>query len=133
MFLLDTDILIYSLKGNEAVLRHVEHRQHDPMQISIISLMELYYGAHKSERSAANLARVRRIENSFDILQVDRSIAETFGMIKSDLESRGTPLDDFDLVIAATALAFNLTLVTNNEKHFQRVHGLRLENWTNNP
>jgi tRNA(fMet)-specific endonuclease VapC len=76
---------------------------------------------------------VRRIENSFDILQVDRSIAETFGMIKSDLESRGTPLDDFDLVIAATALAFNLTLVTNNEKHLQRVHGLRLENWTNNP
>jgi predicted nucleic acid-binding protein len=54
-------------------------------------------------------------------------------MIKSDLESRGTPLDDFDLVIAATALAFNLTLVTNNEKHLQRVHGLRLENWTNNP
>lgn len=133
MYLLDTDILIYSLKGNEAVLRHVENRQHDPMQISIISLMELYYGAHKSERSAANLARVRRIENSFDILQVDRSIAETFGMIKSDLESQGTPLDDFDLVIAATALAFNLTMVTNNEKHFQRVHGLRLENWTNNP
>lgn len=133
MYLLDTDILIYSLKGNEAVLRYVENRQHDPMQISIISLMELYYGAHKSERSAANLARVRRIENSFDILQVDRSIAETFGMIKSDLESQGTQLDDFDLVIAATALAFNLTMVTNNEKHFQRVHGLRLENWTNNP
>jgi len=133
MYLLDTDILIYSLKGNEAVLRHVERRQHDPMQISVISLMELYYGAHKSERSAANLARVRRMENSFDILQVDHSIAETFGMIKSDLESQGAPLDDFDLVIAATALAFNLTMVTNNEKHFQRVHGLRLENWTNNP
>ena len=131
MYLLDTDILIYSLKGNEAVLRHVERRQHDPMQISVISLMELYYGAHKSERSAANLARVRRMENSFDILQVDHSIAETFGMIKSDLESQGAPLDDFDLVIAATALAFNLTLVTNNEKHFQRLQGLKLENWTN--
>jgi tRNA(fMet)-specific endonuclease VapC len=131
MYLLDTDTLIYSLKGNEAVLRHVERRQHDPMQISVISLMELYYGAHKSERSAANLARVRRMENSFDILQVDHSIAETFGMIKSDLESQDAPLDDFDLVIAATALAFNLTLVTNNEKHFQRVQGLKLENWTN--
>ena len=131
MYLLDTDILIYSLKGNEAVLRHVERRQHDPMQISVISLMELYYGAHKSERSAANLARVRRMENSFDILQVDHSIAETFGMIKSDLESQGAPLDDSDLVIAATALAFNLTLVTNNEKHFQRLQGLKLENWTN--
>ncbi|MCF8079436.1 MAG: hypothetical protein K9K88_09175 [Desulfobacterales bacterium] len=51
-------------------------------------------------------------------------------MIKSDLEVQGTPLDDFDLAIAASALAYNLTLVSNNEKHFQRVEGLKLANWT---
>ena len=72
---------------------------------------------------------MRRIENAFDTLPVDCFIAETFGMIKSNLESQGTPLDDFDLVLSATALMHNLILVTNNEKHFQRVDGLTVDNW----
>jgi tRNA(fMet)-specific endonuclease VapC len=130
MYLLDTDILIYSLKGHESVVRHLEIHQHDPLKISVISLMELYYGAYKSKKVTANLARVRWIESVFDVLPVDLSTAGTFGMIKSSLEFQGTPLDDFDLMIAAVALAFNLTLVTNNEKHFCRVEGLKLENWT---
>ena len=130
MFLLDTDTLIYSLKGNDAVVRNLATHQRDPLKVSVITIMELYYGAYKSEKAAANLAKVRRIENAFDILSVDFSIAETFGMLKSALESQGTPLDDFDLVIAASALAHNLTLVTNNEKHFRRVEGLKLDNWS---
>jgi tRNA(fMet)-specific endonuclease VapC len=129
MFLLDTDSLIYSLKGDETVIRNLEKHHLDPLKISVISLMELYYGSYKSEKATANLAKVRRIENNFDIVSVDFSIAETFGMIKSNLEYEGTPLDDFDLVIAASALAYNLILVTNNEKHFLRVEGLKLENW----
>jgi tRNA(fMet)-specific endonuclease VapC len=129
MLLLDTDTLIYCLKGEEAVVRNLELHQQDPIKISVISLLELYYGAYKSEKKTANLAKVRRIENAFEILPVDFAIAETFGMIKATLESRGTPLDDFDIVIAACALAYNLTLVTNNEKHFQRVEGLKLANW----
>jgi len=91
--------------------------------------MELYYGAYKSQKTNANLAKVRRIEKAFDTIPVDFFISETFGMIKSHLESQGTPLDDFDLIIAATALAHNLVLVTNNEKHFRRVDGLKLDNW----
>jgi len=89
MFLLDTDTLIYSLKGHQAVIRNLEIHQRDPLKISVISLMELYYGSYKSEKTTANLAKVRRIENHFDIIPVDFSIAETFGMIKSNLESRG--------------------------------------------
>lgn len=129
MFLLDTDTIIYSLKGNDSVVRNLTAHQRDPLKISAISLMELYYGAYKSEKTTANLAKVRRIENAFDIISVDFSVAETFGMIKSHLEFQGTPLDDFDLVIAASALANNLILVTNNEKHFRRVEGLELDNW----
>lgn len=110
-------------------MRRLESHQYDPLKISVISLMELYYGAHKSEKVTANLSRVRWIENAFDVLPVDVSIAGTFGMIKSNLEFQGTPLDDFDLIIAATALASNLRLVTNNERHFSRVEGLKLENW----
>ncbi len=129
MFLLDTDTIIYSLKGIDAVVRNLANHQRDPLKISVISLMELYYGAYKSQKTTANLAKVRRIENAFDILSVDFSIAETFGTIKSQLESQGTPLDDFDIAIAASALAHNLTLITNNEKHFRRVEGLKLDNW----
>ena len=129
MFLLDTDTIIYSLKGNDSVVQNLAAHQRDPLKISVISLMELYYGAYKSEKTKANLAKVRRIEKAFDILSVDFSVAETLGMIKSDLEFQGTPLDDFDLVIAASALAHNLILVTNNEKHFRRVEGLELDNW----
>lgn len=129
MYLLDTDTIIYSLKGNERVICNLENHQHDPLKISVITLMELYYGAYKSQKRSPNLAKVRRIENAFDTLSVDFFIAETFGMIKSNLESQGTPLDDFDLVLAATALTHNLILVTNNEKHFQRVDGLTVENW----
>ncbi len=129
MFLLDTDTIIYSLKGIDAVVRNLANHQRDPLKISVISLMELCYGAYKSQKTTANLAKVRRIENAFDILSVDFSIAETFGTIKSQLESQGTPLDDFDIAIAATALAHNLTLITNNEKHFRRVEGLKVDNW----
>ena len=129
MFLLDTDTIIYSLKGNDSVVQNLAAHQRDPLKISVISLMELYYGAYKSEKTKANLAKVRRIEKAFDIISVDFSVAETFGMIRSDLEFQGTPLDDFDLVIAASALAHNLILVTNNEKHFRRVEGLERESW----
>jgi len=130
MYLLDTDTVIYGLKGYDAVIRNLADHQQDPLKISAMTLLELYYGAYKSEKVVANLAKVRRIQNAFDVIAVDFSIAETFGMIKSALETQGTPLDDFDLVIAACALAHNLTLVTNNEKHFQRVEGLKVENWT---
>ena len=130
MFLLDTDTLIYSLKGNEAVIQNLRLHQRDVLRISVISIMELYYGAYKSEKVTANLTKVRRLENSFSILPVDFSVSETFGMIKSNLESQGMPLDDFDLIIAASALSFNLTLVTNNERHFSRVDHLKMENWT---
>lgn len=130
MYLLDTDTVIYSLKGQDAVIRNLENHRMDPLKISVITLLELYYGAYKSERITGNLAKVRRIENAFDVITVDFSISETFGMIKSGLEIQGTPLDDFDLVIAACALANHLTLVTNNEKHFRRVEGLMVDNWT---
>ena len=133
MFLLDTDTVIYCLKGQETVIRNLKNHRQDPLKISTITLLELYYGAYKSEKVTGNLAKVKRIESDFDTIAVDFSIAGTFGMLKSSLETQGLPLDDFDLVIAACALTRNLVLVTNNTKHFQRVEGLKLENWTLSP
>jgi tRNA(fMet)-specific endonuclease VapC len=129
MYLLDTDTLIYSLKGDLSVRKNLEAHLQEPVKICAISLMELYYGAYKSSQMTANLAIVRKLENSFEILAIGRESTETFGMLKSSLQKSGTPLDDFDLVIASCALGNNLTLVTNNTKHFRRIAGLQITNW----
>ena len=128
MYILDTDTIIYALKGRSRVVAHLEKHTRSPMAMSVISLMELYFGAHRSRQVEANLARVRTLEHSFRILAADASIAGTFGSLKARMAAAGTVLDDFDLIIASTALANNLTLVSNNERHFERIGGLRLVN-----
>ena len=95
--------------------------------------MELYYGAYKSQKLTGNLAKIKTIEQSLEIIPVGIEAAEIFGMLKSKLEKTGSRLDDFDLIIAACSLAHNLTLVTNNEKHFQRIEELKLANWARDP
>lgn len=131
MYLLDTETIIYNLKGDLKVQENLKLHVNDLIQISIITLMELYYGAYKSQHVDANIAKIKTLELSLEILPTGQETAEIFGKLKSRLESGGNRLDDFDLIIASTALAHNLVLVTNNEKHFQRIEGLRLENWCN--
>ena len=133
MYLLDTDTVIYSLKGEPAVEKNLRNHFHDPMKMSVITLMELYYGAHKSQKIASNLAKIKTLEISFQIIPISEESAEIFGMTKAQLEKAGSPLDDFDLVIASCALSNNLVLVTNNVRHFQRIEGLKLTNWTEYP
>ncbi len=130
MFLLDTDIIIYCLKGNKKVQKNLGNHINDSIKICVISLMELYYGAHKSEKTSSNLAKIKNLEQSLDIIPIGMESVEVFGMLKSQLENDGTRLDDFDLIIASCALTGNLTLITNNTKHFKRIAGLKLENWS---
>ena len=130
MFLLDTDTIIYIMKGNEAIKKNLQHHFSASLKISVITLMELYYGAYKSEKLASNLAKVRTIENTFEIIPAGKETAENFGLLKASLEKSGTRLDDFDLTVASCALAYNLTLVTNNLKHFSRIEGLKITNWS---
>lgn len=129
MYLLDTDIVIYSLKGHPAVKKNLERNLHAPLKISIITLMELYYGAYKSQNVTSNLGKIKRIEDAVEIILLGKESAEVFAMLKADLEKAGAPLDDFDLILAACALTHDLVLVTNNVKHFKRIQGLKLENW----
>ena len=131
MYLLDTDTIIYSLKGHQAVQKNLATFINEPMFLSVISLMELYYGAYKSQKKASNLSKIKILEKSFEIIPSGSESAEIFGMLKSDLEISGNPLDDFDLIIAACAMTHNLTLVTNNYRHFERIDGLKLANWSN--
>ncbi len=129
MYLVDTNILIYGLNGHERVMARLREVASVPKAVSVISYGELLYGAQKSARPAANLARVRRLREILPIADVTPAVMETFGLLKADLEAGGRRLDDFDLVIASTALTLGYRLVTNNEKHFARIEGLALESW----
>ena len=100
MYLIDKDILIYSLKGYERVNENLRLHIHDAIQISAVTLMELYYGAYKSQKVESNQAKAKKIENGLAVISVDRESVEVFGLLKSGLEKSGQPLDDFDLILA---------------------------------
>jgi len=130
MYLIDSDIIIYSLKNHEVVRKHFLENESIHKAISVISYGELYYGAEKSRQVEKNLAVVRRIAELFPIINTTKAIMETFAELKSSLWIKGRLISDFDLIIAATALSRNYILVTNNEKHFRRIPALQIENWT---
>lgn len=130
MYLLDTDIIIYSLKGNKKVVDNIRLHADSPKAISVITYGELVYGAKKSQQMENNLAKVHRLREIFPIVQISCAIMDTFGSLKAKLNSKGTVVDDFDLLIAATAKTIGYCVVSNNEKHFSKIPGLMLENWT---
>jgi tRNA(fMet)-specific endonuclease VapC len=129
MYLLDTDTVIYILKAHPAAAANLKKHIHDPIKIGTVTLMELYYGAYKSQKVTSNLAKIRTLENVMEIIPVGEEVAEIFGREKVRLKKEGTPLDDFDLVLGCCALAHNLTLVTNHVRHFKRIEALQLTNW----
>lgn len=130
MYLLDTNIIIHALKGHAAVNRNLRSHLHDPLHISVVTLMELYYGAYKSQKVESNIAKVRALESTIEVIPVDKEVVDIFGTYKAKLERSGIPLDDFDLIIAACAMTHNLVLVTHNIKHFNRIEGLKIQDWT---
>ena len=81
MYLLGTDTIIYNLKGDEKVQQALRQHLHDPLKISIITLMELYYGAYKSQQIDANLAKVKAIEQSLEIIPNSYESAEIFARL----------------------------------------------------
>jgi len=131
-YLIDTDIIIFSLKGEASINRWMLNNQDIPKFISVISYGELMYGARKSPHPNRNIATAYRVADLFPILDINKGIIEVFGEIKAKLEIAGTRLEDMDLMIAATAIYMNLSLVTNNRKHFNRIDDLVLEDWEKN-
>jgi tRNA(fMet)-specific endonuclease VapC len=129
-FLIDTDIIIYSLKNNETVRQNFLKNANSFKAISVISYGELVFGAHRSEQPTRNMAVVRKVVGLFPIIDVTAPIMETFAELKASLLEKGHPIDDTDLIIAATAFVNNFTLVTNNERHFAVISGLKIANWT---
>ena len=130
MYLLDTDTIIYSLKGIPAIVENMRAHAADPKAISVITYGELVYGAEKSQKISQNLAKVHRIREIFPVIELRCSIMDTFGSLKAELSRNGEVVDDFDLIIAATAITMGYSVVSNNKKHFSKIHDLSLENWT---
>ncbi len=128
-YLIDTDIVINSVKGNTKVNQKISEYAAIPKAISIVTFGELLYGAKKSTQRDKNTSIVYRLAEIFPIVGITRSTIEAFTDIKMALDMKGERIEDFDLLIAATALSLNYTLVTNNTKHYKRIEGLQLENW----
>ena len=131
MYLLDTDTLIYSLKGHQNVVDNLRIYADAPKAISVISYGELVFGAEKSAQRGNNLAKVHRLREVFPVIDLSCSIMDTFGNIKAEVERKGKTVDDFDLLIGATALTLGYCVVSNNEKHIKMISGLKMVNWTN--
>jgi len=128
--LLDTDICIYWLNGHPEIREQALTVGLSNLSISSITVAELYFGAYNSNRIEQNLARAEQFVGAIAIIPPTPSTLKTFGELKATLRRSGQPVADFDLLIASTALSEQLTLVTNNTRHYQRIPGLALENWT---
>lgn len=129
MYLLDTDTIIYSFKGEPVVLANLNKHAAQPKAISVITYGELVFGAQCSQKVTENLAKVYRLKEIFPLIDVSPAIMDIFGALKADLRKHGTPVDDFDLLIGATALTMGYCVVTNNERHYEKISGLAVVNW----
>lgn len=129
-FLLDTDICIYAMDARPEVLRRLDVVARQDIGISVITEAELRAGAAKSNAPLRASEQVDLLLSPFQILEFSSPDAAAFAQIRSKLERAGTPIGPLDTLIAAHAVARHLTLVTNNEREFQRVPGLKIENWS---
>lgn len=129
--LLDTDFCVEFIRGRLSMkwMTQLSAIPQDQVNLPIIVLAELFYGASKGNQAIASAARIHQLCNDFTILTLDIRAAEIYGDIRANLAKSGTPIGPNDLFIAAIALANNLTLVTSNIAEFSRVPNLQILNW----
>jgi tRNA(fMet)-specific endonuclease VapC len=128
-FLLDTDTCIYALKQNPAVLKNLLGQSRQEIAVSVITEAALRTGAAKSSSPAKSLHLVENFLRPMSILEFTSEDAVAYAQVRAKLERAGTPIGPLDTLIAAHAVARNLILVSNNEREFGRVAGLRIQNW----
>lgn len=129
-YLLDTDIIIYWLNNAYPSIQHrIKTIDNENIFISSITVAELYFGAYNSSKIEDNIKLLDEFTAEIKILPLNKNSGKIFGKIKSELKKTGEIINDSDLFIASIALHNNLCLVTNNEKHFNRIPELAIENW----
>jgi len=128
-YMLDTNICIFTVKNKPQEVREAFNRYHGQLCISAITLMELIYGAEKSAAPEKNLAVVEGFAARLDVLSYDQEAAAHSGQLRAELAKNGKPIGPYDQMIAGHARSQGLILVTNNLREFERVPGLRVEDW----
>ena len=129
-FLLDTNICIYIRSHRPANIR-ARFERLDPGEaaLSVITYGEMLYGAEKSENRILSMRRLAELAGAISVLPLPDGAAQAYGIIRAALEIKGRMIGNNDLWIAAHARTSGLVLVTNNEREFRRVPGLKIENW----
>ncbi len=128
-YLIDTNICIYYMKGRIGLDEKFKLAAADSLFISEITLAELKFGVANSATPERNAKALANFLSGVQILPIFDAL-DTFANEKARLRKEGQPVDDFDLLIGSSAVANDLTLVTNNEKHFERIKGIKIVNWT---
>ncbi|EPU4252619.1 type II toxin-antitoxin system tRNA(fMet)-specific endonuclease VapC [Escherichia coli] len=128
-FMLDTNIFIFTIKNKPAHIRERFNLNTGRMCISSVTVMELAYGAEKSQFPERNLAIIEGFISRLDVLDYDCAAATHTGQIRAELARQGRPVGPFDQMIAGHARSRGLIIVTNNTREFERIAGLRLEDW----
>ncbi|MGB0843708.1 MAG: type II toxin-antitoxin system VapC family toxin [Alphaproteobacteria bacterium] len=126
-YLLDTNAVIAILNNNATFIKNMRVHEPNDMAVSSITMYELYFGAYKSQRTERNLRLINKLP--FTTLELQEQDGKAAGLIRADLEKKGTPIGPYDILIAGQAVAKSLTLITNNTKEFQRVSDLKIEDW----
>lgn len=132
-YLLDTDICIYLIKQKPAsVIEKLAQVNTSDVALSTISVYELQYGVENSQHQDQSQRALNHFLESFaNILPVDRPVAGHAAKLRAALKKKGTPINPYDVLIAAVAMSHQLIMVTNNVGEFMRVEGLVVENWAN--
>jgi len=130
-YLLDTNICIYAMKHHVNVLRRMQQARVDGMCVSAVVAAELAFGVARSAMANRenNQAALQRFLAAMSVQPWTEDVIWVYGAQRQVLKQAGTPIREMDLLIAAHAMTLGLTLVTNNSREFERVEGLKLENW----
>ncbi|WP_375497441.1 type II toxin-antitoxin system VapC family toxin [uncultured Nostoc sp.] len=128
-YLLDTDTCIYWIKDINSVRTKVREIGWEQIYICSITVAELYFGAYNSQRVVENLTRAENFIQNLPVVPLTDSALRKYGELKAEFRRIGQTIAEFDLLIASVAVAENYTLVTNNTRHYERINGLKLENW----
>jgi len=130
-YLLDTDICVYLLNGNERIKERIAIAGLNAITVSMLSLGELYFGAYNSQQAAHNVMRIQAFFTppAPPLISLDPRAMECFGRFKAVLRKTGQIIGDMDLLIASVAVSRSLIVVTNNTRHFDRIPELKVENW----
>lgn len=127
-YLLDTNICIYLFKELFDLAEKIEVAGASNFFVSEITIAELKFGAQNSEYPEKNSEKIIKLQHIFTVIPIFNSL-DVYAKEKARLKKSGRILDDFDLLIGATAISNNLILVTRNVSDFERLEGIDIENW----